>query len=220
MHPGYLTENNQVRYKYQDTDERNHQDTVRAMDLCIKRGVTVNGIKGVSSLLLIPHFDIIVNCPVDYMHAVLLGVCKQLCGLWFEFSSNEYCIKRHIEKVDNIITSIRSFKECSRSPRKISDRKNWKANEWQNWLLIYSSVCLKDVLPKKYFDHFQLLVDAIQSLLNTRLTEEDIEASGKQLQLFVRNCEGLYGIDEMKYNVHLLLHIPACVKNFGPLWAF
>ncbi|EJY58062.1 AAEL017442-PA [Aedes aegypti] len=24
----------------------------------------------------------------------------------------------------------------------------------------------------------------------------------------------------MKYNVHLLLHIPACVKNFGPLWAF
>ncbi|XP_062705641.1 uncharacterized protein LOC134287586 [Aedes albopictus] len=220
LHPGYLTENNQVRYKYLECQNRNHQDTVRAMDLCMKRGVTISGIKGVSSLLVIPYFDVIVNCPVDYMHAVFLGVCKQLGGLWFDYSNNEYCIKRHIEKIDNIMSSIRVFQECSRSPRKITDRKMWKANEWQNWLLIYSSVCLRNILPQAYYDHFQLLVEGIQKLLSIHLTEYDIAETGRLLKRFVQGCETLYGIDEMKYNVHLLLHIPACVNNFGPLWAF
>ncbi|XP_058461953.1 uncharacterized protein LOC131436962 [Malaya genurostris] len=138
----------------------------------------------------------------------------------FDYSANEYCIKRYIEKVDNILSSIRSFQECSRSPRKMINKKTWKANEWQNWLLLYCSVCLKGFLPKKYVNHFQLLVLAIEKLLNTNVTEQDILESGKLLNVVVEDCEILYGIDEMKYNVHLLLHIPSCLSNFGPLWAF
>lgn len=220
LHPGYLAANKQIRYKYLEVDERNHQDTVRAMDLCMKRGESVNGIKGVSNLLSIPYFDIITNCPVDFMHAVLLGVCKQFCGLWFDFSANEYCIKRHIDEIDKIMTSTQSFQECSRSPRKVSDRKTWKANEWQNWLLIYCSVCLKHALPSRYYDHFQLLVESIEKLLGPCLTEENIIESEGLLQQFVKDCEQLYGINEMKFNVHLLLHIASCARNFGPLWAF
>lgn len=37
---------------------------------------------------------------------------------------------------------------------------------------------------------------------------------------FVRQFENLYGIEEMTYNVHLLLHLVDCAKDYGPLWAF
>ncbi|XP_062551229.1 uncharacterized protein LOC134216332 isoform X2 [Armigeres subalbatus] len=220
-HPGILTDAKQIRYScVSDIQLRNYQDTVNAMDLCSKHGVPVNGIKGISCLIAIPHFDVIMNCPVDYMHAVLLGVCKQLCNLWFDGFGHEWYIKRHMGAIDDILTSIHSFKEMSRNPRKIADRKTWKANEWQNWLLLYSSVCLKKYLPQKYYDHFLLLVSVIQTFLSNTITDLEIQNCETQLKLFVEQFEQLYGIDEMKYNVHLLLHIPLCVRNYGPLWTF
>lgn len=220
-HPGILTESKQIRYNFmQNIQLRNYQETINAMDLYSKHGAPVGGIKGISCLIAIPHFDVIFHCPVDYMHAVLLGVCKQLCNLWLDGYGHEWYIKKHIADIDQILTSINSFNEMSRSPRKISDRKTWKANEWQNWLLLYSSVCLKKYLPQKYYDHYQLLTVSMQTLLSKTITEEEIQKCELQLNLFVEQFETLYGVEEMKYNVHLLLHIPLCVRNYGPMWTF
>lgn len=220
-HPGTLTETKQIRYSFMQTIQlRNYQETINAMDLCSKYGAPVGGIKGISCLIAIPHFDVIFYCPVDYMHAVLLGVCKQLCNLWLGGFGHEWYIKKHMDDIDHILTSINSFNEMSRKPRKMSDRKTWKANEWQNWLLLYSSVCLKKYLPQKYYDHYLLLTVSMQTLLSKTITEDDIKNCETQLNLFVQQFETLYGVGEMKYNVHLLLHIPLCVRNYGPMWTF
>jgi len=42
----------------------------------------------------------------------------------------------------------------------------------------------------------------------------------KTLRKFVLHTERLYGPEYMKFNVHLLLHIPKAVKFFGTLWAW
>lgn len=220
-HPGTMTDKNQIRYaSMNNIQARNHRDTVNAMDLCTKRGVPVEGIKGISCLLAIPNFDVILYCPVDYMHAILLGVCKQLCNIWFEKFGHESYIKKHIDEIDQILTSISPFRELSRYPRKLTDRKTWKANEWLNWLLLYSSVCLKKHLPNEYYIHHQLLVTNVTALLSRSLTDDIIQHCEFQLNLFVEQFQILYGIDEMKYNVHLLIHLCECVRNYGPLWTF
>lgn len=48
----------------------------------------VNGVKGYSTLHLLNYYDIIRSTPIDYMHAVLLGVVKKLSKLWFVSSNH------------------------------------------------------------------------------------------------------------------------------------
>ena len=42
----------------------------------------VNGIKALSSFIMVPKFDLAVGFPVDWMHCVLLGVSKSLLKFW------------------------------------------------------------------------------------------------------------------------------------------
>lgn len=44
----------------------------------------VFGVKGFSSTMLIPLFDVIYSFLPEYMHNTLLGVCKTLTTIWFE----------------------------------------------------------------------------------------------------------------------------------------
>lgn len=220
MHPGSLVEG-QVRYKFEtNIRARNNVDVLNAMAIFCKRGEAVQGIKGISPLISIPNFNIVDFCPVDYMHAVLLGVSKQLCKHWFEHPYQECYIKDRLEDIDGILQSINPFAEISRYPRKISERKSWKANEWQNWLLIYGPVCLNGVLPATYYDHFLSFSRTINRLLCGDLTESIILECELNLIDFVQKFEILYGSVNMTYNVHLMLHICECVRNYGPLWAF
>lgn len=56
--------------------------------------------------------------------------------------------------------------------------------------------------------------------LQTHIPEDKFIAAKQALRTFVLQIEELYGDDFMNYNIHLLLHIPASVKNYGALWAW
>ncbi|RXN36295.1 Retrovirus-related Pol poly from transposon TNT 1 [Labeo rohita] len=47
----------------------------------------------------------------------------------------------------------------------------------------------------------------------------DIDNAEKALKKFVMEFEKLYGKDMMTFNVHLMTHISASLRNWGPLWA-
>ncbi|XP_055610963.1 uncharacterized protein LOC129757695 [Uranotaenia lowii] len=196
------------------------KDTLKAMAVSSSRGDSVTGVKGISPLIRIPNFDVIRNCPIDYMHGVLLGVCRQLCRLWFETPSCRSYIKNKINLIDLMLTSMDPFVESSRNARKISDRNSWKANEWLQWLLHYSPVCLKSFLPQEYYDHYYLLVSSITLMVQDEISPETFSICENMLQSFVSQFENLYGIQEMTYNVHLVSHLVDCSKDYGPLWAF
>lgn len=40
------------------------------------------------------------------------------------------------------------------------------------------------------------------------------------LKTFIADFQKLYGEHNMVYNVHLLEHLPKCVRDSGPLWAY
>ncbi|XP_039439443.1 uncharacterized protein LOC120420472 isoform X2 [Culex pipiens pallens] len=220
-HPGSLVETKQVRYKYlENVRPRTNIDVLKAMALSNQRGEPVNGFKGISPLVSIQDFDIVEGCPVDYLHCVLLGVCKLMAKLWVDGVGSDYYIRAHVAQIDNVLDSTYSFHESSRNARKFSDRNSWKGNEWQAWLLLYGPICLLNVLPQKFYDHFCTLSTTIKTMLCGPLNSQVIGECEAQLSQFVKQFEMFYGEQHMNYNVHLLLHLSNCVRNFGPLWAF
>ncbi|XP_039442517.1 uncharacterized protein LOC120422976 isoform X2 [Culex pipiens pallens] len=219
-HPGDLN-GRQVRYGYRTTVvKRNHYDTLKAMTTSAATNQSIKGVKGISPLIYLPNFDLIRGCPIDFMHCVLLGVCKQLCKIWFETPRSTCYVKSKISSIDSFLMTILDFNESSRRPRKISDRASWKANEWLHWLIHYSVVPLKFILPSPFYKHFLLLVRTISDLLQNSISEETFNICEQRMQKFVESFENLYGLQEMLYNVHLLTHIVDCSKDHGPLWAF
>lgn len=162
----------------------------------------------------------IINClPPDWQHNVALGVVRQFSKLSFESSNHleEFYCGRELRTVDDLLLSFKPTLDVSRTPRKISDRSYWKAHKWVIFLLFYSLPVLQRILPKKFVDHWALLVDAVGILTSRSIVPTDVYYANNCLWQFVRGVKVLYGERHVSYNVHVLLHLADSVYNWGPL---
>ena len=181
----------------------------------------INGVKGPSLLMFFPHFNIVDGFTVDYMHCVMLGVVRQFCSLWFDSVHHdaEWYIDTQDKEVDTRLLGISPPHELSRVPRSLSQRKFWKASEWRSFLLYYSCIVLRGILPGKYLNHFFLLVHSMYALLSERITQNEVDLAGLALRKFVIMTAHLYGKKYVSFNVHQLCHISNSVERWGPAWA-
>ena len=92
------------------------QDSRKATQLKVGN---VNGIKGPSWFGGLQYYDIIEGTGIDYMHCVLIGVCKSLLGLWFVSGDKTagYQIRLRVSEVDARLTSIKPPHSIPRVPR-------------------------------------------------------------------------------------------------------
>lgn len=58
-HEGKVVKGNQIRYPFKASDNRHHSETRRLMIEAHSSGSTIKGIKGLSTFLSIPHFNIV-----------------------------------------------------------------------------------------------------------------------------------------------------------------
>lgn len=229
-HPGTLVQlkpggkQKQVRYTISNflIDSRTHKNALVDMEQATQLNEICNGFRGITPLAAINKFDVISGFSIDYMHAVLLGVVRQLLDIWFNSSGfrEKFYIGLRRHAVDERLLRIKPPSNISRKPRSIEERNIWKANELRNWLLYYGIPCLIDILPIKYLNHFALLSDSIYSLLNTQQSTTTVSIASQNLQKFVKDFEYFYGPSSMTYNVHLMGHISKCVLDCGPLWCY
>uniref|UniRef100_A0A7M5XKF2 Transposase domain-containing protein n=4 Tax=Clytia hemisphaerica TaxID=252671 RepID=A0A7M5XKF2_9CNID len=209
-------------------DEKTFNDAIKA----ISSGQKVNGIKGPSSLHLIPEFSITDGVVPDYMHGVLLGVAKVLVACWFDPSEHrifykenrtypEYYIGHMIHDVDVRLEGMRPVDYISRRPRPLSGNLgHLKANELRTWLLYYSLPCLEGILLPIYWNHLALLVEATHILLGEKISKTDLEWANDCLQLFYKYFSEFYERRKSGLNIHNLIHLPLYVEYWGPLWAY
>jgi len=178
------------------------------------------GVLQASTLLMLKQFHIVHGFAVDYMHCILLGVSRSLTGMWFdsEHHGEKYYLGRHTTLVDDRLMIIKPPGCISRAPRSLKCRAYWKASEWRNWLHIYSIICIHDILDSDYLKHYLLLVSAIDILNSTSISLHDFNIARDLLVTFVSKFASLYGLQNMSYNVHQLLHVADTVENWGPLW--
>lgn len=197
-----------------DQHERDCQEAMRI-------GKPVRGVKGPSILMLLPVFNIISSFTPDYLHSVLLGVVKTFTDAWFDSANHEknWYLGLKIPEFNSKLLQIKPPREITRTPRSITDRKYWKGSEWKNFLLYYSLVCLENLMPRKYVQHWYFLVFSMHIFLKKKINKEDFNAGKNALRAFVLKINDMYGIEFYKFNIHLMLHIPDSVMKFGALWA-
>ena len=89
----------------------------------------VVGVKGVCQFAQLSSFDVVDGVAVDYMHGILLGICKQLLKLWIDsaFSDEDWYCGAMISLIDERLLSIKPPNCITRVPRSLEQhRKYWK----------------------------------------------------------------------------------------------
>lgn len=187
-----------------------------------KTGKTLLGVKGSSPLLKLPFYDIVMSTTIDYMHSVCIGVLKQNFTYWFDSAHRfmSFSIRTKIDIINKKLENIHVPKTINRKPGKIESFGTWKANEYRNFLLYYGPSVLKNVLPNEYYQHFLLLSYSIYTFLQEEISKDEFTEASRKILKYVNEFEDLYSINGMRHNVHLLSHIPSCVINNGPMWAY
>jgi hypothetical protein len=181
------------------------------------------GIFGPTVLSHVPNFSLVSGVVIDYMHGILLGVTKKLLTLWFDGKNYKepFFLGHQMSHIDKLLKVIAPPHTIRRLPRKLSGNyQHWKASELRSWLLYYSLPCLKSYLPPVHLQHFACLVEATYLLLGSSITANDLQEADKLLFAFNDNFGDLYGKAAVGLNVHNLLHIVQCVRDWGPLWAW
>lgn len=180
--------------------------------------IHIKGVKGYSVISCLPLVDLGTCVLPEYMHSVLLGVVKHFITIWLK-RSGPWNIKQFSKEIDTFLVNIRPLQSFSRLPRPISQFQFYKASEYYNWILFYSLPALVNYLPDKYFQHWMLIVIALYTLLQERITIIDLQQADELIKLFREGIPTLYSDRDLTYNAHQLAHLVQSVKRWGPLWA-
>ncbi|XP_058801741.1 uncharacterized protein LOC131670282 [Phymastichus coffea] len=156
------------------------------------------------------------------MHYIDLGIGKQFIKYWFDTKNMPYSLTNaEIDYIDNTLKQITITvpSKLIRNSRSIRDRNYWKAKEFQNWILYYSTLVLFMIPRMKcYAIHWSYLVRAYYILLQNNISRNSIREAHRLLTIFVALTEFYYSRGAMTFNVHQLLHTAQCVINWGPLF--
>lgn len=102
--------------------DRNHGTTAEIGQIAEREGKTILGIKVTSALANLPMFDLINGLVPDYMHCVLLGVCRYIATLWMDSKniSEAWYIGAKTAAMDKHLLSIKPPGIVTRVPRSLT----------------------------------------------------------------------------------------------------
>ena len=169
------------------------------------------------SLLQLPYYDPIKFVAIDIMHNVYLGTGKHAFQTWIELGliSNE-----DLEEIDIMVKKFVIPSSVGRLPVGFkSNYMGFKASQWCSWILIYSPVILKNILPEEHYRCWLLFVRACNILSQRILRLCDVDTADSFLELFCNKFEHLYGRASCTPNMHLHLHLKQTILDFGPAHA-
>jgi hypothetical protein len=159
--------------------------------------------------------------PVDFMHAVCIGVVKKIMNFYFTklkgFHLSCTLLPRQVEVINTIILYIRKYfcSEFQRKPRIIHDLAYFKATEFRMFLLYVGPLVLKNVLTDVYYNFFIQLHFAMYVFSSPRYCSAYFTEASTCLDTFVTDFPDLFHESLLSFNVHALLHIPEFVKMYG-----
>lgn len=158
--------------------------------------------------------------PIDPMHLFDLGITKKILlrltlSKSVGYRPNVSSITKNLLKYTDCVPS-----EFQRKPRPLDLIHFWKATEFRQFALYTGIVALKDNVNDDIYYHFLTLHCAYRILSCPDLSVTQIDSAQMLLDNFVDNFSFIYGSDQISYNVHNLLHITDCVRQFGPTDSF
>ncbi|KAG4074692.1 hypothetical protein HA402_008790 [Bradysia odoriphaga] len=200
---------------------RDEIETLEKMLTAAAQNECIDGIKDVSCLVGLHHFNIVWSLSVEYMHTVLQGVVKRLLNFFLNSKysqKNFYIVPSKRKALNKRILKITPTSSIVRKPRSLNQLSNFKASENRSMLLYYLPICLPGCIPNVYVKHVRLLSAAVYILLKNRIPFEEVDRAEQMLNLFAKEHQDLFGKENMVMVVHLLKHMAQCVRKLGPLW--
>ena len=168
---------------------------------------------------MLPYIDLIRFTVIDPMHNLFLGTAKHMLhNIWLAKGLLSHAEADHIQ---NIINSCRVPSSVGRIPHKIlSSFSGFTADQWKNWVLMYSLPSLFSVLPPSDLKCWRKFVVACICLCSPTLKVSDVKKAHDQLVSFFHDCVSNYGPSVATINMHLHQHLQDCVMDYGPLYSF
>ena len=171
-----------------------------------------------SVLLELPYYNIIRMCIVDPMHNLLLGTAKHMLAVW---KSHGLLVHDHFESIQKKVDSFVTPSDVGRIPFRIaSGFSGFTADQWHNWIQLYSLCSLKEFLPQRDYNCWLLFVKACALMCRRSITLQQLDDADALLIEFCLKFEQLYGKEDCTINIHLHGHLKECMEDFGPVYAF
>ena len=171
-----------------------------------------------SEIFQLPYFDVVRHHVIDPMHNIFLGIAKHTTKVWKEL--NILNVKMYTvlqKKVDSLIPPPK----LGRIPRKLcAGFASFTAEEWKNWILLYSTYALYGVLPEDDYRCWSLFVDSCRLLCLPLITEVQITKAHLLIVEFCQMFENLYGANNCTPNMHMACHLKESLLDYGPLASF
>ena len=165
-------------------------------------------------LLNLPYYDAIRFTIIDPMHNLLLGSAKRFMNLLKKDKIDFHVLQN---AVDNFIVPS----GIGRIPRKVvSEFANFKAEEWKNWVLIYSLISLKPVIDEIKYNLWVSFVQACSLVCSRAITREAIDVADQLILQYCTCFEEVFGKDNCYPNLHMHCHIKDCLLDHGPASSF
>ena len=107
-------------------------------------------------------------------------------------------------EIQEVVDSIEVPSNIGRIPSKIaSGFANFTADQWKNWILVYSLVALKNRLPDPDFTCWAKFVNACRLICAPVITSDAISQAHDLIVEYCRKFENLYGKEACTINMHL-----------------
>lgn len=139
---------------------------------------------------------------------------------WYSQTHEDLDIQWHTEVIEKRVSQIQSPIDVGRLPLKIgSGFAGFTADQWLNWVVIYSPVALKGILPPADLTCWIFTLEL--ALYYVQVTKKlDVQTADQYLLHFCRSFQALYGPEACTPNMHLHLHLKESLLDYGPVYAF
>lgn len=170
-----------------------------------------------SVLLDLPYYSAVTMAIIDPMHNLFLGTAKHMLRVWRDLD----LLPADSSEIQKVVDSFCVPSDLGRIPKKIESKfSSLTADQLKNWILYFSIVALKPVLPQEHLDCWRNFVLACQILCKRSIFVSEVKRAHHLLVRFCRKFEELYGAERVTPNMHLHAHLCECIEAYGPVYTF
>ena len=178
---------------------------------------TDEGFKRPSLLRHWQKFDMVEGFAQDVMHQMDEGLAKSFLKAIVDNDGVMGLKKAQVNEIDRRWIAIIVPGHDNRKLRSIRTYKQWKAHELRFFLQHGGPFVTKGVVPKHFHKILCLASSIAWTCTKDAVSSSDISTVEEWSRVFLIEFQKHFGVQAMKYSVHLVQHIPLALRLFGPL---
>ncbi|GAU89584.1 hypothetical protein RvY_02119 [Ramazzottius varieornatus] len=175
------------------------------------------GFRKPSMLRFWDKFDRVLAFLLDIMHQLDEGVVRWIITQIITVDGNSGITKAQLNAIERLWMSVALPGHQNRSVRSLDDYKSWKAHELKFFIQHAAPFVLKGNCSEGFYFLVCLLSRIGWLATHDEIDHESLKEIESRCTRYVKTFQDYFGIEQMKYFIHLMLHLPLAIELFGPL---